>query len=173
MGPIAVRWLYTDVSGLPIFPIIRRQAIQEETTLDGTDRRKAVLYRRFGTAYHSHHQASSYPRRSLTRDGTHRSKVVWYRRFGTTYRSHHQGSSYPRRRSLKMGLLGSPEKIVSNHLTPRNIPEDRRIQPDFVICRWFGFHTLDKAVTEHTASFQCMGGVEVNFHLLLLGIGVT
>jgi hypothetical protein len=29
--------------------------------------------------------------------------------------------------SLKMGQIGSPETSVSNHLTPRNKPEDRRI----------------------------------------------
>ena len=63
-----------------------------------------------------------------------RRKVVWNRRFGTTYRSHLQRSSCPRRLlvltawPLKMGPIGSPETSVSNHLTPRNNPEDGRIQ---------------------------------------------
>jgi hypothetical protein len=51
--------------------------------------------------------------------------------FCATYRFHVQGSSCPRRRRvvpLNMGATGNAETSVSNHLTPRNNPEDGSIQ---------------------------------------------
>jgi hypothetical protein len=53
--------------------------------------------------------------------------VILNQRFGTTYRSYLQRSSCPPR-SLNMGPIYRPETSVSEYSTPRNNPEDRRIQ---------------------------------------------
>jgi hypothetical protein len=53
--------------------------------------------------------------------------VIVYQYFGTMYQSHLQGSwtSWP----LKMGPIRCPETLVNNyHMTPYNIPEERRCQ---------------------------------------------
>jgi hypothetical protein len=63
--------------------------------------------------------------------GFTRCKEVLNRRLGTACLSHLQRSScrYPWRAwPLEMGSTGSSETSVSNHLTPRNNPEDGRIQ---------------------------------------------
>ena len=51
------------------------------------------------------------------------------RHFGTTYRSHLQ--AFGTACSLNVGLISGSETSVSNHLTPRNSPKDRRIQFNF------------------------------------------
>ena len=61
---------------------------------------------------------------------TTRRQAVWKRRFGTSYRFHLQGLRFPAWTAwpFKIGPTGSPETSVSNHLKPRNNPEDGRIQ---------------------------------------------
>jgi hypothetical protein len=54
--------------------------------------------------------------------------MVLNHRFGITYRSHAQGSSRFLNRPLNMGRTGSTKTSISDHLTPRNNTEARRIQ---------------------------------------------
>jgi hypothetical protein len=53
-----------------------------------------------------------------------RREVFRNRRFGTLYLPHLQGSSFSDSLILKVEQIGSSETSVSNHLTPRDNPEE-------------------------------------------------
>ena len=53
----------------------------------------------------------------------------YYTSYGGLKRTfRHYLSAPPLRDSLKVEQIGSPETFVSNHLTPRNTPEEEKIQ---------------------------------------------
>jgi hypothetical protein len=96
----ALPCMYEDVNTtllyLSVISGFRRDVDECALFRDITQRRVAVLYRRFGTTYQSHLKGSRSPRR--------------------------KGTSWP----LKMGLINCPETSLQNYHSPlRNILEER------------------------------------------------
>jgi len=73
--------LVTDVSGEPIGPFLKGQAVQN------TQRSLAVSYRRLGRAYRAHLEGSSSTR--------HAGFIGSYRRFDKHYRTHLKWANSP------------------------------------------------------------------------------